>query len=109
MQLTLSNKRLKLILTFGILIGGVVQCLTQFGSMFWGNWLHSTSFSVGFLAVISSIAAATGLLAERPWAGFGTFCVLLSVYAFFFWTFLGWQITHRVIYILFFGDVPPGM
>jgi hypothetical protein len=41
----------------GILLAvGVVLCSAQFGIMFWGNWLHSASFSVGFLLMIIAFA-----------------------------------------------------
>ena len=69
--------------------------------MFWGNWLHSASFSIGF--VLSLIATAM-FIGGRTGAIF--LCILAFLCVIFFWTFPGWLILHHFIWNIVNGGGP---
>lgn len=99
------------LLFIGILLAiGLALCSTQFGTMFWGNWLHSVSFSLGIISVLLAIAVFGGLLANSKLAFASTLGTLLFLYVFLFWTFPGWLLLYKLIHwVLIPGPMPRGM
>src|SRR5688500_17869168 len=98
------------LLPCALAIIGAILWRLQFGEMFWGNWLHSRSFSVGLLSILAAIGLAAGISSKRGRVGTIVFGVLLVAYLFFFWTFIGWLILYKAIHwALIPGPTPAGM
>jgi hypothetical protein len=93
-----------------VLASGLALCSAQFGTMFWGNWLHSASFSIGLLIVLLAIGIFCGALVDSRKVGVTAFGVLFVLYLFFFWTFIGWLLLFKLIHWAFIpGSMPAGM
>ena len=77
--------------------------------MFWGNWLHSLSFTLGLAAICLAAAIFTGAVTRNFTIGIALFVVLIIADLLFFWTFLGWLALHQFIWnLLHPGDMPGG-
>lgn len=75
---------------------GLWLCWSEFGHEFWGNWLHSGSFTLGAVLVVVG-----GSLIAGPFVGRKPTIVcavgLLVAYLALLWTWPGWLVVHHVI------------
>src|SRR4051812_13615185 len=99
--------RTQLLLSTALLIAGLALCALEYGKMFWGNWLHSLSFSCGALSIIAAATIYLLCATKKPWVSGGTAAFLMFVYWLFLWTFPGWLALHKFIYLAFLGGAPP--
>jgi hypothetical protein len=93
----LTRRRLIYLIAAACFALGAVLCPLKFGTMFWGNWLHSASFHVGLVAVSAGIALLVAGYTASWTVGIAVFGVLLVLDAFLFWTFPGWLMLHHLI------------
>jgi hypothetical protein len=101
--------RTQFLLSTALLMAGLALCALEYGKMFWGNWLHSASFSCGALSIIAAAAIYVLCATKKPSVSGGTAAFLMFVYWLLFWTFPGWLALHKFIFLVFLGEAPRGM
>jgi hypothetical protein len=75
---------------------GMTLCGWEYGSQFWGNWLHTLSFNIG----LALICVVVSLFAGTAWSRqTGLYTAFLAFFAigFFLWTYPGWLILHALL------------
>ena len=80
---------------------GVVLCQWNYGDEFWGNWLHSGTFHVGWLAISMAISLWIGLAFSKALAGMICLAACLIANVALFWNYLGWLILFNALEPLF--------
>src|SRR4051812_47146532 len=92
-------------LTLLLIVVGLVLCGWEYGTMFWGNWLHSTTFNLGVLAICTSAAFFVGNICARRAGLFmpGLLAFVITAYVLaivvfiVLWSFPGWSILHALM------------
>ena len=79
-----------------LLVLGLVLCCWEYGTVFWGNWLHTASFNFGIAFICVGVGLFAGASRSR-FTGLITTAILLLLGAILLWTFPGWLLLYTVI------------
>jgi hypothetical protein len=75
---------------------GLGLCRLEYGTQFWGNWLHTASFNLG----AALICVGVGIFIARALsivAGLIAAFSLLALTFVFLWTYPGWLMLHSLV------------
>ncbi len=79
------------------LVMGLVLCCLGYGTQFWGNWIHTSSFNGGLIMVCGAVSAIAGSMSLSSRVGWGLFAFFLITIGLFLWTYPGWLLLHTLI------------